>query len=452
MTTTVDRPARSSGGRHRLREPEPPPLPPVSAWQRFAKQSLFVHYYRLMAVVFVVNLALVPGSDVEFARNAVLVNLTAAILIRQRRVLNLAFSLVRCAPRSWPTPVRRTLSKVHHLGGVHVGAAMSALVWYLVLLVQLVQTTASPGSPLHLFTYAIAALLVTICVCAHPVLRRRFHNLFERTHRFAGWLLLGLFWLQTVLLGATTPGGELDWTSLTSDPQVWALLVASLCSLVPWRNLRRVSVTVTRPSSHVAIVGFDHDGGWAPFNSSTTAMSLSPLREWHKFAAVDAPLGTERGYRVFMSRAGDWTGAFIDAPPERVWIRKAPTSGPGRVDGLFERVLYVATGSGIGPVLTSMIGRAKEGKGPMALLWVARDPFHTFGADVIREVLSLVPDAHVVDTLHDAKPHLATLTYHLATRFRADAVYITANQRATVDVINALESRGIVANGALFDS
>ncbi|MFC9251930.1 ferredoxin reductase domain-containing protein [Amycolatopsis thailandensis] len=448
-------PAQRGPGRHRKPELPAASLPPATRWQRFAKRPLFFHYNRLIAITIVVNVAVAfAGVGVELATNAVLVNLTVAVLIRYRHVLNGLFEAVRHIPRGWPLWLRRSASKVYHVGGIHVGASISGTIWYIVLVACLISDAAADPALLHsksyCLAYAVAALLVTICVLALPVVRRRRHNLFERSHRYAGWLVLGLFWTQALLIEAEDQSGVFSWDTLLGKPHPWLLLGISICILLPWKNLRRVKVSVESPSPHVAIVDFDCR--WAPFNSSSAVVSLSPLGEWHAFAAIDPPAG-RRGYRVVMARAGDWTARFIDRPPDHVWIKTGSISALGRITGIFERVLFVATGSGIGPILTSMIGRVKTTPHlPTALLWVARSPRKTFGDKLVDEVLELVPGAQIIDTAIEGKPDMIELTYQVAVGFGADAVFCTSNRKVTLDLVRALESRGIPTNGALFDS
>lgn len=120
---------------------------------------------------------------------------------------------------------------------------------------------------------------------------------------------------------------------------------------LPWLRLRRVAVTIERPSSHAALVHFDH--GVNPFAGSSTAISRSPLKEWHSFANVPPP--GRPGSRLTISRAGDWTGRFIDDAPSHVWVKGITTAGVANIETLFTRVVYVATGSGIGPVLPHLL-------------------------------------------------------------------------------------------------
>ncbi len=71
--------------------------------------------------------------------------------------------------------------------------------------------------------------------------------------------------MLTVHLAPTAPAWHV-W--------VLALVTASISS--PWLRLRRVPIRVERPSSHAAIVHFDH--GVRPAFASGVGISRSPLR------------------------------------------------------------------------------------------------------------------------------------------------------------------------------
>ncbi|WP_405594587.1 hypothetical protein [Streptomyces sp. NBC_01092] len=426
-------------------------MPDPTLWQRIAKHPLLFHYNRLIALVLALNLAVLANShDTALAADATLANLTLAVLIRQRHVVNLLFAVARKMPHSWPLWARRSAAKVYHYGGLHVGPAVSAVMWFAVFTGELTaERSRNPvAAPLTVLTlsYVLAALLLVTCVLAIPPVRRRRHNLFERSHRFLGWLSLMLFWLQTVVAEWEEHGRTLDWRDLLSVPQLWVLLVVTASVISPWTRLRKVPVSVSRPSSHVALLRFNF--GWAPFPGSVAVISHSPLKEWHAFATFDPPEGN--GYRIAVSRAGDWTSKFIDAPPTSVWVKGGATRGMAHVESLFNRVVFVATGSGIGPMLANLMSRPKDR--PMSLIWVARSPRQLFGDELVDEILGLVPNAIIVDTKINGKPDVVELTYRVACDFRADGVICVANQKVTWDVVYGLESRGIPTCGPLWDS
>ncbi len=400
-------------------------LPP--AGRTLLRRRPFTHHNRLVAAVVLVNLWFVGTGwgDTNTLTALVVANLTLAALIRQQLVINLLFWLATSAPTHWPLRVRWTLGKVYHFGGLHVGAAICATAWFLVL----TATTTVQGAPSAPLTWVIAAVLVAMVGTALPRLRAKHHDLFERSHRFGGWTVLVLF-------------GVL---SAVSNPVfLWPLALVVASVVLPWLRLRRVPVHIDSPSPHVALVSFDH--GVTPFAGSSTTVSRNPLLEWHSFANVPAP--GRSGFRLTISRAGDWTKKFIADQPSHVWVKGIPTAGVGNIDKLFTKVVWVATGSGIGPCLPHLLA----GDTPSVLVWSTRSPRRTYGDALVDEILGVQPDAVVWDTDTAGKPDLVALAYDAWRRFDAEAVICISNKPTTWRVVEELESRGIPAYGAIWDS
>jgi hypothetical protein len=329
--------------------------------------------------------------------------------------------------------VRWTLGKVYHFGGLHVGGAVAGTLWFLAYAVRLPDSHPSAG--VMRTSYALGLVLVLLVATAVRPMRTRFHDLFERVHRFGGWTALVLLWLQTALLR----GGD-----LAAAPGTWVLAVVTASVALPWLRLRRVPVAISRPSSHVALARFDH--GVTPFAGSSTTISRRPLLEWHSFANVPAP--GRAGFRLTVSRAGDWTGSFIDDAPERVWVKGITTAGVANIETLFHRVVYVATGSGIGPCLPHLLAC----RVPARLVWMARRPRQTYGDALVDEILAAQPGAVVWDTADLGKPDALSLAYEAYRAFDAEAVICISNQKLTWQVVHGLERCGIPAFGAIWDS
>jgi hypothetical protein len=436
MTTTLPRTAW------------PATLPaPAPLLRRIGKHPSVMHYYRLAALVIAANAALAwlaaghfgwwarDGIDLTAISHAVVANLALAIVIRQQYVINLLFWLATRAPLTWPLRVRWALAKVYHFGGLHVGGALAGTLWFLVYVTSLAyQATAGAGGvslAVLVVAAVLAGLLLALVVTALPPVRSRWHDGFELVHRFGGWSALALFWTLTVLTGPTVPA-------------VAGLGLVTLSVALPWLRLRRVPVHIERPSGHVALARFNH--GVTPFPGSSTAISRHPLREWHSFANVPAP--GKSGFRLTISRAGDWTGAFIDDAPERVWVKGITTAGVANIETLFTRVVYVATGSGIGPCLPHLLARLV----PAHLVWATRSPRETYGEALVDEILSVQPEATIWDTSAHGKPDMVALAYEAYAATGAEAVICISNKKLTWRVVHGLERRGIPAYGAIWDS
>lgn len=431
----------------------------IEAPRRFNLRNLTRHpsvieYRRLAAVVAIVNLwvfidGLYTGTWVTngaFVTDAIaliaLLNFTVAILIRQQRVVNALFWAATRIPTSWPLWIRWGAGKVFHFGGVHSGGAVAGSVWFAFLLFALaanaIKGVAAPSTLTLGLSIAMVGLMVLMIVSAIGPIRQKFHNRFEHIHRFAGWSLLALFWAHSVAMSLDAG------VAFTSTLAFWLLCVITLSIASPWMTLKKVPIEVTKPSNHAVVVRFDY--GDTPFPGSSNALSLNPLREWHSFANIPTP-GMD-GYRLVISRAGDWTGRFIDNPPSHVWVKGITTSGVARIEVLFKKVVYVGTGSGIGPILPHLLAHDVPNK----LIWSTRSPRETYGDALVDEIEANTENPLIWDTDAQGKPNLTTLALQAINETGAEAVIVISNQKLTQSVIYDMERQGIPAFGAIWDS
>ena len=432
----------------------------VTGLRRLGRTPAMMHYNRLIVLVSIVNFAVFifgltrgnwwtsDGIALGTLSNMVVANIALAIIVRQQYVVNALFWLATRAPTSWPLSIRWTLGKVYHFGGLHVGGAISGTVWFAIfvgsLSYHLVKGLPGVSIPIAVVTYIILALLLFISAMSMPKTRARYHDRFERTHRFGGWATLLLFWIQTILFVNQQRGDVSFGSALFSSFGFWMLALVTFSILLPWLRLRRVAVNIETPSSHVAVAQFNY--GETPFAGSSTAISRNPLVEWHSFANV--PIPGQEGFQLTISRAGDWTGKFIDEKPSHVWVKGITTAGVANIEVLFKKVVYVATGSGIGPCLPHLL--AKEV--PSLLVWSTRSPRKTYGDAYVDNILDAQPEAIIWDTDVNGRPDLLKLAYEAYKQFDAEAVICISNQKLTWDVVFGLESRGIPAYGAIWDS
>lgn len=422
-----------------------PPKPVL--WRRWTSLPMFSYYNRLAALVLMGNAAFVwlavdfHAIRVETLSDMVLINLSVAILIRQQYLINALFWMATRVPLAWPLRVRRSVAKVYHLGGLHSGAALAATGWFVAMVgVQVMRYLHQPGSVSSVWLWlnsALLSLLMLIVIMALPWVRGRFHNGFERVHRFAGWGVLVLFWGLTLLASSEAS------TRLLHSGSFWMLVLLTLSIALPWLRLRKVAVEHARPSGHAVITRFSHT---TPFAGSSTAISRNPLLEWHSFANIPTP--GEVGFRLIISRAGDWTGRFIEDVPSHVWVKGITTAGVANVETLFKSVVYIATGSGIGPVMPHLLAAQV----PIQLIWSTRSPRKTYGDELVDEILRAQPGALIWDTDERGKPDLVQLAYGAVQTVGAEAVICIANQALTQRVVHEMEARGIPAYGAIWDS
>ncbi|WP_343554260.1 amino acid adenylation domain-containing protein [Pantoea sp.] len=429
-------------------------LPPVlPLYKRLGALTQLEHYKRLFFLVILLNACwftwgILPGQWWESSdrllilSNTVVVNLTLAALIRQQHVVNLLFWLVTRAPTSWPLCIRRHLAKVYHFGGIHSSAALAATVWMTIFAVSLLSQQTEQLPQLALVAAVLLPMfLAMMLITAHPKMRMRNHDLFEQVHRLVGWSVLGLFWLFTLSFSAAQQAED---TSVFELGSFWALLAVTLSVIAPWLHLRKVPVKIERLSSHAAAITLTLPK--TPFAGSSTSLSLSPLKDWHAFANIPAP--GVRESRLIVSRAGDWTGEIINTLPDYLWIKGITTSGVARIETLFHSVLYVATGSGIGPVIPHLLAQNV----PTKLIWATRTPNLTYGDTLVEEIMAAQPDALIWDTDIHGKPNLLRLSLEMVKQHNIEAVICISNRKLTAYVVEGCEARGTPAYGAIFDS
>jgi hypothetical protein len=389
------------------------------------------------------------GSAMAAFADLTLLNVAVAVVVRQQPVLNLVYGLAGRGSPTWPLRIRWSISKVHHIGGIHAGSAIAGTSWMWAFAVAAAVThLRHPAlvSPTALgLAVAIAVVLGVVTAGAAPPVRARAHDVFEQTHRWGGWSALALFWALTIELAVDGRGEATPAVAIATDWHAWVLVALTACIAWPWLRLRRVPITVHRPSSHVAVVELDY--GVRPDYSSAVGISRTPLGGWHAFATITTP--GRPGYRLVISRAGDWTGRFIDDPPTHVWVRGIPVSAPmARTANLYSRVVYVVTGSGIGPIL----GQVLADRVPSRLVWSTRDPRRTYGDALVDEVATIQPHALIWDTTSQGKPDLLRLALDTCADFAAEAVIIVSNKATTLRLVDDLERRGIPAFGPIWDS
>ena len=125
-------------------------------FSRAFKHPRFMHYYRLIALVMLVDGALLArhlargdwhvagGSALSGLADLIVVNFAIAVLIRQQHVLNAIFAVAGRGSSRWPLRLRWMVSKINHIGGLHVGAAMAGTAWLCAFTVVAAIPRASP--------------------------------------------------------------------------------------------------------------------------------------------------------------------------------------------------------------------------------------------------------------------------------------------------------------------
>lgn len=418
----------------------------------YRRLNIFVLTANITTMIVLASQKKLLSMTPESAATAVSVNLTVAVLIRQELVVNALFWIFGKCPQSFPLRLRRLAAKIYHLGGMHSGAAIGATTWFAIFNVSIINAYRTKDlhknrAAIPIITVMLDVLLITIVVMAHPAIRARLHNTFELIHRFAGWMSLALFWvLFGLLVDARLSGNGSSLTiqsAVGGNPIFWTLLISTISVASPWIWLRKVPVNAEPLSDHAIRLHFTYTN--LPL-CAAPRVSDSPLLEWHAFAGI--PEDDGQGFSILVSRAGDWTAKLIRSPPTKLWVRGIPTMGVLHIAPIFKKVVLVATGSGIGPVL-SLLTKVKI---DCRILWSTPNPEATYSSSVIDNVCQADPAAIIINTSVSGRPDLVNQSYELYSKSGAEAIFIISNPRVTRTVVYGLESRGVPIFAPIFDS
>jgi hypothetical protein len=381
-------------------------------------------------------------------------NIFVAVAVRQEDLINASFSWVAKTPVRLPLWARKIIADFHHYGGLHIGCSISALLWYF-LFVSLntsffanrVRSGKADGWMYAdiITCYAFLLAVLVVCVMAHPKLRVRFHNTFEYTHRFGGWIALLVLWLN-----AGVSSHNERSLPMHNNTAVWLLAATTFLIILPWTRIRHVPITAEAVSSREVKLSFPYKK--MPY-TSTTRFSLNPLMEWHSFATIPSADGTSA--YIVISQVGDWTKEIITNPPSHIYLRKPAAKNFLSFAPLFSSLLLVATGAGIGPLLSllsspTIAQMKREGK-QVRVMWCVyapEAPHWQFVQDIIRNVDSM---PKIFDS-REGRPDLEFETQYMKELCGIEAVMVVSNATVTRDIVEGIKGKGGAAYGAVFDS
>ena len=436
-------------------------------------------YKCLFLLSFSVNLtcfaAAVSGHFPSARSNSALIavaNVLALVACRSELFLRLLFAIAVFVFRHLLpfAPLRNACTFfLSNLGGIHSGCGMSALLW----LAYAVSGMFSDGHdimPIQRLQHATAAItlaqLLLTCMSAFPALRHLHHNAFETVHRLTGWAALAGVWLYVILSNGSSYGGGgadggfyLRAANIVRAPSVWATAAITLLIILPWLSVRRVPVrclasTAAAPprggSTHGS-VSIMHFFSSTPVQPGLLArISRSPLSEWHAFGTVS---DGRHGYLIVAGAVGDFTNGLIENPPSQVWVRTLHFAGIPYLTNMYERVVHVATGSGIG-VFLSFLLQPTTVTTEVHFVWVAKSVKKTYGEE-FAELLRTCPADRL--TIYDTaerggRPDVGGMAVEVARRVGAQVVIVTSNPSGSKAVVDTCRANGITAIGPVWDS
>ncbi|MBA0662473.1 hypothetical protein Goklo_006583 [Gossypium klotzschianum] len=398
-------------------------------------QGLFTVYKRLFVVCFTLNiigLVLAAAGHFPYARNRAalfsIANILALTLCRSEAFLRVVFWLaVKVLGKSWVS----SNQDCYHFPPPKP--------WW--------DTQENTSPEIIGVSSTILSLLCLTCLAAFPLVRHLHHNVFERIHRFAGWTALALLWAFIVLTISYDPvtksySKELG-SRLVQRQEFWFTIAITILIITPWLTVRRVPVNISAPSSHASIIKFE--GGIE--SGILGSISPSPLSEWHAFGIIS---DGKTEHMMLAGAVGDFTKSLVSNPPTHLWVRTVHFAGLPYLVNMYNRVLVVATGSGICVFLSFLLQPCSA---DVCVLWVAKGIAQNFGKE-IKEMMNGHPKEKVIvhDTAVLGRPNVSQMSVDTAKRWRAEVVIVTSNPEGSRDVVNACKAAGIPAFGPIWDS
>ncbi len=318
----------------------------------------------------------------DFARNnsatITLCFITTAILVRNELTVRCLYMILLFFFKRWtPLGFRDAISAfLLNIGGLHSGFSVSGTMWLITTTIELFRSVTwrhprSNADPwLCVLGLAVSLVIVIVCITAHPVLRERHHNLFERIHRFAGWTALGLLWIFVGVADAwDREEHDFQPNRIKTKPDIYIAIFLTLIIFLPWTTLRKVPVKAEVLSNSVVLLRFE--GYIRP--GLFGRISRNPFSENHAFGITSKALEYQpksNEHYMCVVGQGDFTRGLIASPPTYLWTRAMKFTGLPIMTSFYRSGLYVVTGSAIGVALSIFMQR--DPKSRWYLLWIAR--------------------------------------------------------------------------------
>ncbi|RDB24296.1 hypothetical protein Hypma_008792 [Hypsizygus marmoreus] len=386
---------------------------------------------------------------IKYSGAMVVANLNFAILMRNEVFGRLLYLFVNTCFAKWPPLWFRLgcTSVLQHLGGIHSGCALSGVIWLLFKVVMNFRhLDVNHDSILILGVVTNIAVMVS-ALSAFPWVRNTHHNVFERHHRFVGWLGLIATW-AFVILGDTynpaTRTWDLNGVDFVHHQDVWFTVGMTILISLPWFFIREVPVDIELPSAKVAIIRFKR----GMQQGLLGRISRSSVMEYHAFGIISEARDAEYHYMI-AGVQGDFTRNLVNDPPKTLWTRELKFAGVSNTSTLYTRGIRVCTGTGIGAALSTCLQSPN-----WFLIWIGSDQEKTFGPTISGLIHKhLGPERLILwdSKLRGGRPDTMKIlkeTYHT---WNAEVVFITSNYIGNSEIMEGCKEAGIPAFGTLWD-
>ncbi|KAF9268705.1 hypothetical protein L218DRAFT_994533 [Marasmius fiardii PR-910] len=441
------------------------PIPPInrskpsqpkrkaSRWLRF---GLWLNTYRkLYTVVLSVNIAGLVLAAVgkwhyahQYAGAFALGNLFTAILVRNELFGRLLYLIVNTLFAKWP-PIWFRLgctSVLQHLGGIHSGCASSGFLWIIFKVVIIFADHRNNHDAVLVMSVLTSLAIAVSIISAFPWVRNTHHNVFERHHRFVGWLGLIFTWVFVVLgdsYDLNTHSWNTDGLKVIQQQDFWFAFGMTVFIIIPWLTVREVKVEVEIPSPKVVILKFER----GMQQGLLARISRSSIMEYHAFGIISEGVNSGKHYLI-CGVQGDFTRGLVDNPPTYIWTRQLKFAGVSNTSTLYKRGIRVCTGTGLGAALSTCLQSPN-----WYLIWIGSDQEKTFGPTISGLIHNNLQGRV---TLWDSKqrggrPDTMRLIREIYHSWDAEVVFITSNWTGNQEMMEGCKKAHIPAFGTLWD-
>ncbi|KAF8754673.1 hypothetical protein RHS01_06110 [Rhizoctonia solani] len=275
-----------------------------------------------------------------------------------------------------------------------------------------------------------ATVLVTVAftaVAATPWIRNTHHNIFERNHRFLGWLSVTVTWVYIIIDNGYR------------NSRVWGIYTHdSLSVALPWTYTRKVPVHIEIPSQKVAIIRFER----GMQQGLLGRISRTAIWEYHTFGIISASPYSNYHYMI-CGVQGDFTRQLVVDRPTHLWTREVKFAGVGNTSTLYKRGIRICTGTGIGAALSTCLQSDQ-----WFFIWIGSDANATLGPTIMGLIERGVGHRAIVwDTKKFGRPNTMELLAETFSLWKAEVVFITSNWQGNQEMMQGCKMRGIPAFG-----
>ncbi|KAF9073580.1 hypothetical protein BDP27DRAFT_1215721 [Rhodocollybia butyracea] len=433
--------------------PTPSPRPKTTNWIKF---QLWFNTYRkffvLTVTLNIIGLVLAATGVWQYPRKYtsafILGNLQMALLMRNELFGRFLYLVVNTLFAKW-TPLAFRLactSVLQHLGGIHSGCASSGFMWLVFRVVIDFINHRNTHDAILAFGVATNVAIGISILSAFPWVRNTHHNVFEKHHRFIGWLGMLFTWVF-VILGDSYDTETDSWNAngihIISQQDFWFALVMSFLILWPWLTIRRVKVDIEIPSPKVAVLRFDR----GMQQGLLARISRSSIMEYHAFGIISEGVNAKHHYLI-CGVQGDFTKSLVQDQPTHIWTRQLKFAGVSNTSTLYKRGIRICTGTGLGAALSTCLQSPD-----WYLIWIGSDQEKTFGSTISGLIHNNL-EGRV--TLWDSRkqggrPDTMKLLKEVYESWNAEVVFITSNFQGNTEMMEGCKQAGIPAFGTLWD-